>query len=29
LAVAADRTVACGVVGDLGHQGLLLFQVGE
>jgi len=29
LTVAADRTVAGGVVGDFGHQRLLLFQIGE
>src|SRR6202012_2788847 len=29
LAVAPDRTITCGIVGDLRHQGLLLFQVGE
>ena len=29
LAVAAHRPVAGGVVGDLGHQRLLLFQVGQ
>jgi len=29
LAVAADRTITGGVIGDLGHQRLLLFQVGE
>ncbi len=29
LAVAADRTITGGVVSNLGHQRLLLFQVGE
>ena len=29
LAVAADGFIAGGVVGDLGHQGLLLFQIGQ
>ena len=29
LAVAADRLVPGGVVGDLGHQRLLLLQIGE
>ena len=29
LAVAADGFVAGGVVGDLGHQGLLLLQIGQ
>ena len=29
LAVAADRLVAGGVVGDLGHDRLLLLQIGE